>query len=460
MTPDIPQNIVIAGLIGCLLALIVATAQQQWRPRVFFLLALRLAIGWQFMSEGMNKIQSHMSGAAGSGKPFSSEVYFRESEGPLGGVMRSMYLGDPDAELTELTTPAGNPQTVGDVLGAEGIAEMKADLAKRSAVLDVARMVTPPPPAGVDLPEYYAKTLSELPLAGQGAKFLAAYPPIPVVEDKKATPAQRTAAARKALTIEDLATRIANQCPTKADTKLKAVADQVIAEAQTDEAKDAAKDALFAARWLYARWVLGLDAEASDKKYISGDVVQTVHDRVTAYEHRKLELEQLKARRKIDLGRTTLFARIAETKADMTAVQRSLISEAEGLIDTARGDIAGAGSVTLPEEPAKAKKIETLDALTMWTLTIAGACLFFGLGTRIAALVCGGFLVMTYLTYPPLPWLPNPPGTEGNPVFINKNAIEMLACFALACLPTGLWMGIDSLIYKIVYGDRAKAVVL
>ena len=28
---------------------------------------------------------------------------------------------------------------------------------------------------------------------------------------------------------------------------------------------------------------------------------------------------------------------------------------------------------------------------------------------------------MTYLTHPPFPWLPLPPNTEGNPLFINKN---------------------------------------
>ena len=33
--------------------------QNGWSLRVFFLLALRLAIGWHFLFEGLHKIHSH-----------------------------------------------------------------------------------------------------------------------------------------------------------------------------------------------------------------------------------------------------------------------------------------------------------------------------------------------------------------------------------------------------------------
>ena len=69
----------------------------------------------------------------------------------------------------------------------------------------------------------------------------------------------------------------------------------------------------------------------------------------------------------------------------------------------------------------------------MWFLVAVGACLMAGLFTRLACLLGAGFLVMTYLAYPPFPWYPLPPNTEGNPVFINKNVIEALALLALAC---------------------------
>jgi uncharacterized membrane protein YphA (DoxX/SURF4 family) len=71
-----------------------------------FLVLLRLAIGWHFAFEGWHKVHSFQVGettratAAGNRtvKPFSSEGYFREANGPLGGAFRSA-LGDPDDEL-------------------------------------------------------------------------------------------------------------------------------------------------------------------------------------------------------------------------------------------------------------------------------------------------------------------------------------------------------------------------
>jgi uncharacterized membrane protein YphA (DoxX/SURF4 family) len=86
-----------------------------------------------------------------------------------------------------------------------------------------------------------------------------------------------------------------------------------------------------------------------------------------------------------------------------------------------------------------------MDSVTMWFLVAVGAGLMAGLFTRLACLLGAGFLVMTYLTYPPFPWYPLPPMTEGHPVFINKNVIECLALLALASMPTGRWMGLDAL---------------
>ena len=71
-----------------------------------------------------------------------------------------------------------------------------------------------------------------------------------------------------------------------------------------------------------------------------------------------------------------------------------------------------------------------------------------GLFTRVACVLAAGFLVMTYLAHPPFPWYPLPPNTEGNPVFINKNVIEALALLALACYPTGRWLGLDAIVLR------------
>ncbi len=70
----------------------------------FFLVFLRLAIGWHFLFEGLEKIESIQRGPTDSQKRvWSSEVYLQEAAGPLGPFMRS-HIGDPDeAALKRLT---------------------------------------------------------------------------------------------------------------------------------------------------------------------------------------------------------------------------------------------------------------------------------------------------------------------------------------------------------------------
>src|SRR5262249_42359915 len=104
MPLPIPVQVVYAGLVGVLLALIVATTQQKWKPKVFFLLALRLAIGWQFLFEGLNKIQSHYIGQSDTNTPWKSEPSFKEAPGPLAPYMRTMN-GDPAKLIAERLTP-------------------------------------------------------------------------------------------------------------------------------------------------------------------------------------------------------------------------------------------------------------------------------------------------------------------------------------------------------------------
>jgi uncharacterized membrane protein YphA (DoxX/SURF4 family) len=77
--------------------------------------------------------------------------------------------------------------------------------------------------------------------------------------------------------------------------------------------------------------------------------------------------------------------------------------------------------------------------------------LLAGLFTPLACLIGVGFLVLTYLAHPPFPWLPLPPGTEGNPQFVNKNVIEALALMVIFVHPTGRWMGIDALLHRMFF---------
>jgi uncharacterized membrane protein YphA (DoxX/SURF4 family) len=69
----------------------------------FFLVLLRLAIGWHFVVEGVEKIHSVQVGPTETSRPWTSEPYLREASGPLAGTFRSQF-GDPDeAALDRLT---------------------------------------------------------------------------------------------------------------------------------------------------------------------------------------------------------------------------------------------------------------------------------------------------------------------------------------------------------------------
>jgi uncharacterized membrane protein YphA (DoxX/SURF4 family) len=76
----------------------------------FFLVLLRLAIGWHFLFEGLEKIESVNLGPTTTNRPWTSEPYLREASGPFGDYFRRQ-IGDLDdmalAKLTVAPLPPG-----------------------------------------------------------------------------------------------------------------------------------------------------------------------------------------------------------------------------------------------------------------------------------------------------------------------------------------------------------------
>jgi uncharacterized membrane protein YphA (DoxX/SURF4 family) len=100
-------------------------------------------------------------------------------------------------------------------------------------------------------------------------------------------------------------------------------------------------------------------------------------------------------------------------------------------------------------------EVEKADLITMYGLSICGLALMLGLFTPVAGLASAGFLMLFYLSMPPWPGLPVPPNVEGHYVFVNKNLIEFLACLVIAATPSGLWIGVDALLFGWI--DRLRA---
>jgi uncharacterized membrane protein YphA (DoxX/SURF4 family) len=64
----------------------------------FFVIALRLAIGWHFLVEGVHKIQSRREGLTSTNTPWTGEGFFREGIGPAAPPARKyLHLDDADA---------------------------------------------------------------------------------------------------------------------------------------------------------------------------------------------------------------------------------------------------------------------------------------------------------------------------------------------------------------------------
>jgi uncharacterized membrane protein YphA (DoxX/SURF4 family) len=582
----IPIQVLYAGLAGCVLALIVATIQNRWSLRVFFILALRLAIGWHFLFEGLHKVHSHYAGPSETTRPFTSEPYFREADGPLGPVMRQK-LGDPDEQVKAKLVPKDVP----------------AGLAKLPLPLRIGRGPNGAKAGeqgpGVELTAF-ARMVPDA-VQKDWEKFTEKF-----AADYKLNDAEKRRLDGKLDAAEMEELQAAHEMLDTADPKRRAEL------AEKAGPGDLTLDALAE----YGRWVAGVEPRPSQVKYVSGDTPLTGPQRREYIDHRQADLDELLKRGKHDLGvgygyetnrakdlkalvslaRSTLladadafllelkkqaFAAVLGPRFDRQAPtpSKALAGPDENKANEARAaKLAEFAAAPVPEkpefaalpadlrgvweqyrtefknfypvgdkaaevdrafelaaarfanwyagrdeftgqpptwqerrpappspgfgtllkrfedarqkgpseaatardvayaaldarfnamkaelakelpaevvagaaaEPAKNPTLERLDWYTRWGLVVIGACLLAGLFTPLACLAGVAFLVLTYLTHPPFPWLPMPPGTEGNPVFVNKNVIEALGLLVVMVHPTGRWMGLDALLCRL-----------
>ena len=405
----IPLAVVYAGLAGTVLALIVATATNKWSPRVFILLALRLAIGWHFAFEGLHKVHSYYTGPTETNRlsearrPFSSEPYFKVAPGPLGAKMRKEFA-DPEAEIASTVKAPEN--------------------------------ISPADFAQLKVEEQAAKCPDAV------AKRIGAVSEEPEKEEKKADEdearetAEATTDAGKAL------------AKARADTARAAAAKK-----RTSLESEVGKALTTAAKASYARWVYGVDKRECKLKGITGDAPVTGNVALTApqrIEHlywlrEQAHAAEARATDGLGNGNGIDISRVAEFRMDALTAETDLARDANAFVAELKKDLNGGKAVEEPKELSRGKR---MDRVTMWFLVAVGVCLMAGLFTRAACVLGAGFLVMTYLAHPPFPWYPLPPNTEGNPVFVNKNVIEALALLALASYPTGRWLGLDALVLR------------
>jgi uncharacterized membrane protein YphA (DoxX/SURF4 family) len=345
------------------------------RATIVFLVLLRLAIGWHFLFEGLQKVRSTAVGPTATSRPFSSAGYFREAPGPAGTLYR-WGLGDPDDEA-------------------------------------LGRLTVQPIPPDEDSTSYKPRLRTPPLLRKQWHDYVDRFIRHYGLDERQ----------RKA-----------------AEGKLAQAEDSVVA-------------------WL-------TDPRSTrevTKKYPSGEFKrqETLPERIADYRARVEEVRDLQKSKLPAFGKDVEGARLRLVKAEAARMRADLLKDLgtqtaaleKALEDIPNADQKERGPVG-PDGVSNAQRY--LDWLTCWGLTAIGACLLAGLFTRLNCVLAAGFLLVTYLAIPALPWLPAPLQSEGNYLFVNKNVVEMLALCVLATTASGRWFGLDAILYGIWSALRGK----
>lgn len=432
----IPTSVIYAGLAGCLIALVVATAQQKWQWKVFFLLALRLAIGWQFLFEGLNKIHSHNVGPSETNKVFTSETFFKASPTWFGGVMRTQFDDPTVTFATKLKTTLETTPTEFAKLTLEAqAAACPADVAKELDPLPDIAEAAIKKAAAADMksaPGAYDKELKTIADEEAAEMFAAKDDKAKAAAKEKAEDARKASAKKRDTTLAD-------------------------AKKRDEGAKELAEKAIVASKAKYARWVYGAEGRDTKVKFVGQDVALTAPQRFAHINWLKGEVAAANQRLSMKLGNGngTETKRAAEVRTELVVAEADLANDANAFATELK---TGLGWTKSADDKPATRPGEMADRFTMYFIASVGACLLLGLFTRISCVLAAGFLVTTYLTWPAVPWYLQPPNTEGNPLFINKNLIECFALLSLAFLPTGRWMGLDAIIAYACGCDKPKKV--
>jgi uncharacterized membrane protein YphA (DoxX/SURF4 family) len=363
----------------------------------FFLVALRLAIGWHCFVEGMEKINT---------PTWSSETYLRESVGPLSGVYREL---------------AGDRLIAKATLGPED--SFPAELER-------------------EWNEYFDA-------------FVEHYQP----DAQELKRAEDIFEARKADTLTYLKSKtetVTKIAPYPPDLKLDMTMKQRLeehgrlAECVRDiEAEFPTTDKDVHARWKSAKADLAkwraeikrsIDAQTSKLKKMDDNLKKDITKKIDA----------LKAK----LGKSKDAQETTKLQKEIDAEKAKLWEPLSYALSATKLEDNPMPEVRTPMKSWRA--LEISDFAVKWSLTVLGACLMLGFLSRVSSFATALLILTFYLAMPPLPGWPESPRLEGHYLLVNKTLIEVIALLALTFLPTGRWAGVDGLLYLCCCGGKAK----
>lgn len=457
----------------CLFIAGIVLALRDWRMRrqhpnvlymglltCFFLVLLRLSIGWHFLFEGVEKVKS---------ASWSSEPYMREASGPLAPVFRAM-AGDPLLDRVQV-----------------------AELDEGQDPTQVPNYQRFPPRLARDWQRYYdtfidyyhlddsqrreaetrflqTKEQTGLWLIKGMAKVKRESPYGPPVEVELTTPQRVQEYVKKVGEANELQEQSLTIFGPDVTAKLRA-AKADVNKLRAELRRDLDEQTGFMKKSLYTvltpdQIVKGVREVERAQMMVLPDIrkqeitsvlenrelLEKVDKEIAKKKEalKKLESEQAKVTEK-----KTLENEVKQLAASREQIEKDRDKEQKSEVLT-----AALSKVLRPEQlaqdPLEGKitpvlwgqmsRLERIDLITKWGLVAVGVCLLAGLFTRTACVAGAGFLLLFYLAMPSLPGLPENPKAEGHYLLINKNIIEMLALLTLATTRSGRWLGIDGVL--------------
>ena len=400
------------------------------------LVTLRLFLGWQFLYEGLWKIDTLETPA-----PWTSAGFLRNAQGPFRDTFREMS-GDPD-DLKWLDYDTVLGRWKADAARFEAHHPDLTDRQRRqiASLLEGDadyRAVLQELPPGTEIPEELRSFV----------RFEPQMQRIIVDGRKRLTARERDELLALADATGEPVLEPAN--PQSPDSQ------NLNSWELAQEYKDAIQRVWQrASRLSYSerlRVLLGADPDLPRVRFgsFSGSFWSDQAPDVDVYYRQMLKQyrDQVESA-EIDYERQhadVLWGELQELRADLVNPVKSLEAQFKSdLNDVLTFEQRRAGP---PPEPWTAVRIA--DTLTITGLTTLGCLLIIGFLTRLSAAAGGVMILSFYLVWPPWPGVPEAPGPE-HALVVNKNLIEVAALFALAALPTGRWFGVDGILHALFH---------
>ncbi|HEV3262339.1 MAG TPA: DoxX family protein [Gemmataceae bacterium] len=407
-----------------------------------FLVLLRLAIGWHFLVEGFEKLESVYIGQTLSNRPFTSAGYLSQASGPFAGIFRRQ-MGDPDkAALERLTVkPLESGQDPALTPGHKRF----------------------PPALAADWNDYFGRFEAYYALSPHDADVVKG-----ILEQREDKAVQWLLTGTK-----EVKKTFASGTVDRTETTGQRIEDyrKKLAEVRELEDEklpafghDVERERLVAAKAEAGRMRAELLADLDH---------ETAAMQAALYSYLTPEQQNKKGTMPQPAVESHWLAWDSSDWVQWFAWWfASLVGAgllASGLAQLLshwgqRGQSAGlawavclgltiVGAVLLVGSLANIgvawrdyTRAEWMDWLASWGLTMIAAGLLLGFMTRTSCVAGALFLALLYVAMPPWPWLPDQLRTEGHYLFVNKNLIEMLALLTLATTWSGRWVGLDGLI--------------